>query len=142
MSMKLLQLLRDEYVSSSQGAYLEILILFLCQGLFGDHENPQPLPRHVSALHNRDSNIWLHQVAKNNSSVLDCLFAAGIKRLLLHQRCVKMKDAYLLLQPVVVLHDASHHHVSTLHVEGDLSRRLVLGNKHLPVHSVRGTNRT
>lgn len=29
---------------------------------------------------------------------------------------------YLLFQPVVVLHDPSHHHVCSLHVEGDLSR--------------------
>jgi len=33
---------------------------------------------------------------------------------------------YLLFQPVVVLHDPSHHHVCSLHVEGDLSRWLIL----------------
>lgn len=36
---------------------------------------------------------------------------------------------YLLFQPVVVLDDACHHHISTLHVEGDLSCGFVLENK-------------
>lgn len=38
----------------------------------------------------------------------------------------KKKQVHLLFQPVVVLHDACHDHISTLHVEGDLSRRFVL----------------
>ena len=33
---------------------------------------------------------------------------------------------HLLFQPVVVLNDASHHCVGSLHVERDLSRRFVL----------------
>lgn len=31
---------------------LKILILLLCQGFLGDHEDPQAFPRHVSALRN------------------------------------------------------------------------------------------
>lgn len=33
---------------------------------------------------------------------------------------------YLFFQPVVVLHNASHHHVSALHIEGDLSCWFIL----------------
>lgn len=37
---------------------------------------------------------------------------------------------YLLFQPVIILDDACHHHVSTLHVESDLPCRFILGNNY------------
>lgn len=42
-----------------------------------------------------------------------------------------LTNGHLLLQPVVVLHDARHDHVSTFHVEGYLPRRFVLERKNL-----------
>lgn len=36
------------------------------------------------------------------------------------------QPAYLLLQPIIVLHDACHGDVSPLHVESDVTRGLLL----------------
>ena len=44
----------------------------------------------------------------------------------LRQEPADAASAYLLLQPIVVLHDGGHGHVGALHVERDLCRGLVL----------------
>lgn len=48
-------------------------------------------------------------------------------------RDLEQAETHLLLQPVVVLDNACHHHVSALHVEGDLSSRLILEHICLPL---------
>lgn len=52
-------------------------------------------------------------------------------------RDLEQAETHLLLQPVVVLDNACHHHVSALHVEGDLSGRLILEHICLPLGSVK-----
>lgn len=42
-----------------------------------------------------------------------------------------LKKLYLLFQPVVVLDNACHYHISALHVESDLSCRLILEDNYL-----------
>lgn len=42
---------------------------------------------------------------------------------------MKMKETYLLFQPVIVLDNACHHYISTLHVESDLSCGFILVSK-------------
>lgn len=42
---------------------------------------------------------------------------------------LKGKETHLLFQPVVILDDACHHHVGTLHVEGDFSSGFILEKK-------------
>lgn len=42
---------------------------------------------------------------------------------------LKRKETYLLFQPVVILDDTSHYHVSTFHVESDLSSGFILEKK-------------
>lgn len=43
---------------------------------------------------------------------------------------VKKKENYLFFQPIVILNNACHHHISTLHVESDLSCRFILENSY------------
>lgn len=64
----------------------------------------------------------------DSASLLACESCiTGIKSLLLHSSClVQKKGTYLLFQPVIILNDACHHHISTLHVESDLSCRFIL----------------
>lgn len=68
----------------------------------------------------------------DSASLLACESCiTGIKSLLLHSSClVKKKGTYLLFQPVIILNDACHHHISTLHVERDLSCRFILENNY------------
>lgn len=42
---------------------------------------------------------------------------------------LKGKETYLLFQPVIILDDTCHHHVSTLHVESNFSSGFILEKK-------------
>lgn len=44
----------------------------------------------------------------------------------MNQVSKSLKKLYLLFQPVIVLDNACHYHISALHVESDLSCRLIL----------------
>lgn len=95
--------------------HLKILVLLLCQRLLRDHKDPQAFPRHVPTLANTVRNVWSQQVYQS------------VTHLQLFERVVK-SEVYLLLQPVVILDDACHHHVGALHVEGDLPGGFVLSS--------------
>lgn len=103
-----------------EGCYLKILILLLCQRLFGNHEDSQTFPRHVPTLENTDNicmwskSLWF-TINRNKISVIR--YVAWL---------VGNIETYLLLQPVVILDDAWHHHIGTFHVESDLSCWFIL----------------